>query len=226
MTDGTLRRADQLISELVELVETARAVPMSASCVVPREHLLDMLDDLREVMPPEMIEARRVLVQRDSMLSAAHDAGEQAKAAAAAHTAQVRAEAQEYAADLVNSAQIRAREVIEAAQLEHEQLVSASGVHQSAAQAAAKLGTEALHYAESTRAEADAYAHSVRAEAEGYAAALRADSQAYADKILADLGAVLQRAQTTAQQGRAALARRSGPTPSDEEPDDSVRPGL
>ena len=206
MTDGTLRRADQLISELVELVETARAVPMSASCVIPREHVLDLLDDLREVMPPEMIEARRVLTQRDALLSSAHDAGEQAKAAAEAHTAQARREAEEHAAELINAAQIRARELVEAGQAEHERLVSASGVHQSAAAAAAQLGTEALRYAEQTRAEADEYA-----------ARLRADAQAYADRTLADLAAVLQKAHTTAEQGRVALARRAaapdGPDP-------------
>ena len=65
MTDQALRRVDELLTELVELVETARTVPMSSSCVVPREHVLDLLDDLREVLPPEMVEARALLAQRD-----------------------------------------------------------------------------------------------------------------------------------------------------------------
>ena len=44
MTDQSLRRADDLLTELVELVETARAVPISGACMVPREHTLDLLD--------------------------------------------------------------------------------------------------------------------------------------------------------------------------------------
>ena len=51
MADATRARADKLLNELVEVVETARTVPMSASCVVPREHVLDLLDALREALP-------------------------------------------------------------------------------------------------------------------------------------------------------------------------------
>ena len=49
MTDEALRRTDELLSELIEIVETARALPMSTSCVLPRERVLDLLDELREV---------------------------------------------------------------------------------------------------------------------------------------------------------------------------------
>ena len=67
--DESLRRADELLSDLIETVETARAVPMSSSCVLPRERLLDLLDELREVLPPEMDEARTVIA-RSSISSA------------------------------------------------------------------------------------------------------------------------------------------------------------
>ncbi|MBN9619220.1 MAG: DivIVA domain-containing protein, partial [Actinobacteria bacterium] len=63
-TDEALRHTDDLLTELIELVETARALPMSASCVLPRERLLDLLDELREVLPPEMDEARTVIATR------------------------------------------------------------------------------------------------------------------------------------------------------------------
>ena len=76
MTDHNLRHADELLTELVELVETARAVPISGACMVPREHTLDLLDDLREVLPPEMAEARRIIADRDAVLDAARPQAE------------------------------------------------------------------------------------------------------------------------------------------------------
>ncbi len=75
MADEALRRADQLLTELIEIVETARTRPMSSSIVLPRERVLDLLDELRETMPPEMDEARRVIANRDALL---HDAYETA----------------------------------------------------------------------------------------------------------------------------------------------------
>ena len=71
MSEHELRKADDLLTELVELVETARAVPISGAAMVPREHVLDLLDDLREVLPPEMAEARRIVSTRDGLLAAA-----------------------------------------------------------------------------------------------------------------------------------------------------------
>ena len=71
MADATRARTDKLLNELVEVVETARTVPMSASCVVPREHVLDLLDALREALPPELDAAHRVLARRDALLAEA-----------------------------------------------------------------------------------------------------------------------------------------------------------
>ena len=84
MTDAALHRVDQILTELIETVETARAVPMSTSCVVPRERLLDLFDDLREVLPPEMVEARQLVTQRDTVVT-----GPQAEAETIAKIANV-----------------------------------------------------------------------------------------------------------------------------------------
>src|SRR5580704_969955 len=104
MTDQGLRRVDELLTELVETVETARAVPMSSSCVVPREDLLDLLDDLREVLPPEMDEARKLAAQRDTVL---RDASLQAgviRAEAEQAAVLARSEADAHGAAIVNEA--------------------------------------------------------------------------------------------------------------------------
>lgn len=198
MTDRALRRADQLLSELTELVETARAVPMSGSCVVPREHVLDLLDELREVMPPEMNEARRLIAQRDALLQAAEESGADTRARSRTEAESVLDDARQHARQLVAQAEARVHEIVESGRAEHGQLVSASGVHQAANESAARLRAEAEHY--------DA---GVRGDADRYAVALRADAEGYVDRTLSDLVAILHRATAAAEQGRQALAQRA-----------------
>jgi cell division septum initiation protein DivIVA len=56
------------IDELIEIVESARAMPMSTSCVINRAQVLELLDQLKHGLPEEMDRARRVLSDRESVL--------------------------------------------------------------------------------------------------------------------------------------------------------------
>ncbi|HEV7191670.1 MAG TPA: hypothetical protein VGN35_00565 [Jatrophihabitantaceae bacterium] len=219
MTDQALRRTDELLTELVELVETARTVPMSSSIVLPRERVLDLLDELRETMPPEMQEARRTIASRDTMLHDAYEQAGQARETAAAEAEALLTDARQRADLALHEADVHAHEIIEAGRAEHAHLVSATGVHQAATQAAQELRAEAQHRAEElwadaqhraeeSNAEAERRADQLRRDAEAYAAKLTADAEDYADRTLAELAETLQRSAATAEQGRSALARR------------------
>jgi len=142
VTGRSLRRVDELLVELVETVETARAVPMSGSCVVPREHTLDLLDALHESFPAELTEARQVLTQRDALLADANQA----------------------AAQLVADAEVRAHEIMQAGRAEHAELVSASRVHQTAAEQATQARAEADQHAAELRADATSFADQTLAD--------------------------------------------------------------
>jgi cell division septum initiation protein DivIVA len=227
MADEALRRTDELLTELVEHVETARTVPMSSSIVLPRERVLDLLDELREVLPPEMHEARKLMATRDQVLHDAHTDAVAARDAATAAAELILADARGQADRLIAEAEVQAYEIVEAGKAEHAQLVSATGVHQAATARATELRAEAEaylsglrdeadRYHETTLAEAQRYGLDVRTQAEGYAAKLTADSEAYADRTLADLSATLQRAAATADQGRHALAARRPAEPVDD----------
>src|SRR5919198_1355536 len=219
MTDEALRRADELLTELVEIVETARALPMSASCVLPRERVLDLLDELREVLPPEMDEARTVIATRERLLKEAYEAAAESRARAVAEADTIISDAEHRAEQLATEAQDQGAEVLRAARGEHARLVAATTVHQAAAAAAAALRedaetyqaqvtAEAQTYDARIRAEADQYASDARAEAERYATKLTADADDYAERTLDELSAVLHKAAGTAEQGRAALRQR------------------
>ena len=56
------------IDELIEIVESARAMPMSTSAVINRAQVLELLDHLKHGLPEEMDRARRVLSDRESVL--------------------------------------------------------------------------------------------------------------------------------------------------------------
>src|SRR6266516_3492983 len=154
MTDEALRHADQLLTELVETVETARALPMSASCVLPRERLLDLLDELREVLPPEMDEARTVIATRDRLLKQAYQEAADTRAHAVSEADTVLADAGHRAEQLAAEADSRAAEVLAAAREEHARLVAATTVHQAAAAAATALRQDAEAYQAQVVAEA------------------------------------------------------------------------
>lgn len=219
VADEALRRSDELLSELIEIVETARAMPMSASCVLPRERVLDLLDELREVLPPEMDEARTVIASRERMLKDAYEGAAEVRERAVTAADTVLADAEHRAGQILGAAQAQADEVVQAAQHERGRLVAATNVHQAAAHAAAvlradaeqyeaQISAEAQQYDEQIRSDADRYARDARSEAERYALKLTGDAEDYAERTLDELSAVLHRAAATAEQGRTTLAER------------------
>ena len=68
MTDRSSADLEEVLDHLTALVEDARALPMSASCVVNRAEVLDLVDEARRVLPAELAAARRLLVDRDRLL--------------------------------------------------------------------------------------------------------------------------------------------------------------
>jgi vacuolar-type H+-ATPase subunit H len=75
------------LDQLAQLVESARSMPMSASCVVNRGEVLGLLEELREMLPGALREAEWVLKDRDEVVEQGRKEGEQL-------VAQARVEAQ------------------------------------------------------------------------------------------------------------------------------------
>lgn len=153
MSEHALRRADELLTEIVEIVETARALPMSSSCVVPREQMLDLLDALREVMPPEMAQARALVARRDTIEAEAQAAGQELLSKA-------RAEGER----IVYAARVQAHDLLESARAEQAMLLSSSSIHQLAESEAAAARADAEQYAESVRRGSERYADQTLAD--------------------------------------------------------------
>lgn len=59
------------LDELTALIESARSVPMSASCVVNRSDTLALLDGLRRLLPVDLQRADSLLADADGVLAEA-----------------------------------------------------------------------------------------------------------------------------------------------------------
>ncbi len=58
------------LDELTAMIESARSMPLSASCVVNRTDVLALLDEIRELLPEELAHATRLLSAKDTVVDA------------------------------------------------------------------------------------------------------------------------------------------------------------
>ena len=71
-----------LLGKLTSLVQNARAMPMSASCVVNRAEVLELLEQLRAQLPRELGRASEVLQEREAVVAEGREEVERMLAAA------------------------------------------------------------------------------------------------------------------------------------------------
>jgi hypothetical protein len=68
---------DSVLTRLETMIRDARAVPMSASAIVHRDEVLDLIEAVRRALPEQLDQAQQVLARRDAVVA---DGREQAKA--------------------------------------------------------------------------------------------------------------------------------------------------
>lgn len=56
------------LSSAITMIEEARGVPLSASCVVHRGEMLELLDDARSALPTDFNSAQKVISARDAII--------------------------------------------------------------------------------------------------------------------------------------------------------------
>lgn len=95
------------LDELAAVIEGARAVPMSASCMVNRGDLLSLVDEVRRLLPHELIEAERLLRDREGVVTEARLEAE--RVIAAGHDERMRLVSD---TDVMTQAEIEARRVV------------------------------------------------------------------------------------------------------------------
>jgi cell division septum initiation protein DivIVA len=197
-------RLYETVDELTTVIENARSVPMSGSCMVPRDHLLDLLDDLRESLPEDVQAAGAIVEQRTEIL-------QQAQAEAERLTGRTRGEAEQLLAtahrqrddllgtarrqrdELLARAQAQAEELLADAEIEAERLLADGRAHREALIAEAVAEHERLITETEVYQGAVSRADELGAQTATDVARMRAEVDQYVDSRLADFGTTLER---------------------------------
>jgi len=77
------------LTAAITMVEEARSVPLSASCVVHRAEMLEVLDEARESLPADFESAQKIIEARDAIIEEARVSAEQMIALAREEVAQM-----------------------------------------------------------------------------------------------------------------------------------------
>ena len=109
--------AEELIEELIEIVTSAKSMPLSSSAIITRDEVLDMLDAIRDELPEELRRARRMLKDHEELLAAARREG-----ADIVGDARVQAERMVQRTEIVRQAEHRAVRIVEDAEAEARQM--------------------------------------------------------------------------------------------------------
>ena len=121
MTQEAARIADPrsadiytVLDDLSDIVESARAMPMSDKCVVNRNEVLDLLDAVRAMLPTAVKEAEEILADRAALVEEAYRESERVVAEGNAQASSLVQQGQAHQAALVSSHEVTRAALAEA----------------------------------------------------------------------------------------------------------------
>jgi cell division septum initiation protein DivIVA len=220
-------RLYETVDELTTVIENARSVPMSSSCMVPRDHLLDLLDELRESLPTEVQQAGAIVEQRTEILQQAQAEAERLTGRVRNETEQVigtarrqreeligtarrqrdelLAAAQEEADDLLTRAEAEAERLLAEGRRLRDQLIAEGEAHQAELIVAAQEEHDRLVSETDVYQSAVGRADELGAQTAAEVARMRAEVDEYVDTRLADFGNTLERMMRSVDAARSNL---------------------
>ena len=109
---------EEIITKLYNLIQDARSMPLAADkCIVERDRVLDLLDDISNAMPGELKQAKTIVDSRNDLIASAKREAEtiirnaQAQAKQLTTKEAVYQEAKIQAEEMVANAQDRIKEL-------------------------------------------------------------------------------------------------------------------
>ena len=106
---------EELINRMYDMVQDAKGIPLAGEkCIVERDHMLDMLDELREALPNDLQQAQEIVAKRSEMLASGKREAEAIRRQAEEDARQMVSEtvaARRKAKEVQGNAEIQAREL-------------------------------------------------------------------------------------------------------------------
>lgn len=127
--------SDKLLEDLESLVMNASKLPFTNKKMVEEEEILQIIDDLKESMPAELEQSKKILAERDKVIADAQHHADGMVAQAKDYIAKLTEES-----ELVREAQKRANKIMESANDSSQQIKDSSFTYAG----------EVLNYVEST----------------------------------------------------------------------------
>lgn len=113
---------EELITALYDLIQDAKALPLGADkCIVERDRVLDMLDEISAQMPGEIKQARTIVLSREEIVSQARREAE-----AILRNARAQADALVEKENIYQESKRRCEEMVLKTQAQMEELKRAS----------------------------------------------------------------------------------------------------
>ena len=131
-----LSRIEQLIEDIYEFVESCKMQPLSQTkVVVPKDHLYDLLDELRLRTPDEIKRYQKIIANRDAIIADAES-----------KALQIQADAKQQAKGLVNENEIMQQAYYQANEMVSSASAQAEAILKSANEDAEQIRAGALAY--------------------------------------------------------------------------------
>ncbi len=111
---------DQRLEELAILIEEAKAVPLSASCMVNRAQVLDMIEDIREALPESLSDADQLLAEREGVVAEGRIEADRLIAEARAEQMQMLSQHEVYLVAVAESEALRSETLDEVTRMSRE----------------------------------------------------------------------------------------------------------
>jgi cell division septum initiation protein DivIVA len=108
-----ITESEQLVRRVMDLIASAKTMPLSSSAMINRDEILELLDEALNRLPDELREASWMLRERDEYRAKSRREGDELL-----EEARARAERMVQRTEVVRAAEHRARKILESAQAE------------------------------------------------------------------------------------------------------------
>ena len=190
------------LDQIEDLVESARSIPLSASIMVNKAEILDLLDQAREALPEDLVAADAVVADADAVLVRADSAAEQAIAEANTRASST--------LEAVSAAREEAERTTSRADAEAEATLAQARADAEAALADAQAQADRLVSTENIVRMAEDRAREIVADARREEANLREGADDYVAQSLGELAGLISDLQRRTDAGRRTIAERRG----------------